>query len=101
MDARLSPEGFKPSRSSLVFLVFHHVFTNFIYTDDDVDISDHHVTAASQPKAKVKALEDTAREETYMSSMRAERLRVARIRKARSAAEVIQKSWRNYKQRRR
>ena len=52
-------------------------------------------------KPSVKALDEKDREASYMSTMKAERLRLARIQRARSAAEVIQRSWRRYKSGRR
>ena len=47
---------------------------------------------------EIKALAtEEEREEIFINSSRHEKERVRRIRQARSAAEVIQRSWRNYK----
>ncbi|XP_013389271.1 kinesin-like protein KIF16B isoform X2 [Lingula anatina] len=50
---------------------------------------------------KIKALPDQDRENKFMSVAREQKDRVTRIRKARHAAEVIQRAWKRYKTRKR
>ncbi|XP_046328231.2 kinesin heavy chain-like isoform X1 [Haliotis rufescens] len=56
------------------------------------------VQNVSSSRQKIKALPDTERESAYMSKAETERHRIAKIRKARQAAEVIQKAWRQHHQ---
>ena len=48
---------------------------------------------------RIKALKETEREEAFTRSVKEQKDRVSRIRKARKAAEVIQDAWRKYSQR--
>lgn len=48
---------------------------------------------------RIQALEDKQREFTYMGRVQAERERIAKIRRARKAAETIQKAWRLHRTR--
>ena len=50
---------------------------------------------------RIKALRDDEREVTYMNTAREQNERIARIRKSKLAAEVIQKSWRSYRAKKR
>ena len=61
---------------------------------DDSNIDMNISTFQQQIKAMSTEQE---REEVFIKSTRQERERVHRIRKARAAAEVIQKSWRKYR----
>ncbi|XP_067655828.1 kinesin heavy chain-like [Haliotis asinina] len=54
------------------------------------------VQNVTSSRQKIKALPDTERESAYMSKAETERHRIAKIRKARQAAEVIQKAWRKH-----
>ena len=45
---------------------------------------------------RIKALREDEREVSYMNTAREQNERVARIRKSKLAAEVIQRSWRSY-----
>lgn len=71
--------------------------------EDDDDGSIYDVSEADsffglQPaKMKIRALTPEERERTYMSTVAAEKARIAKIRKARRAAEIIQRHWRAYK----
>ena len=45
---------------------------------------------------RIKAIHDDEREVTYMNTAREQKQRIARIRKSKMAAEVIQRSWRSH-----
>ncbi|XP_070560392.1 uncharacterized protein [Ptychodera flava] len=47
-------------------------------------------------KPKIKAMDESEREESYVSAIRQQKERVAKIRKAMRAAEVIQTAWRRH-----
>ena len=55
----------------------------------DMDVDDY--------KPPIKALPEKKRETAYMSTVREQKDRVTRIRRARRAAEVIQRAWKNYR----
>ncbi|XP_070198832.1 kinesin heavy chain-like [Littorina saxatilis] len=68
-----------------------------LQTEDEVRPGDMGITAdMGMTSPRIQALKDPQREMTYMERIQAERERVAKIRKAREAAEAIQQAWRHH-----
>ena len=65
--------------------------------NEDEDEADNSLFGTQPEPIPLVALKEEERERTYMSRVVAEKERVAKIRKAQDAAQLIQKSWRNFR----
>lgn len=79
------------SRSHKVKPDSFHLRVTQLQTEGDFILQDSEVASP-----RIQALKDTQRESAYMGHVQAERERVAKIRKARAAAETIQRAWRQH-----
>ncbi|XP_059175526.1 kinesin-like protein KIF6 isoform X2 [Physella acuta] len=68
-----------------------------VYDDDDDDVNEDTFFGLQPEKTKLTAMSTEEGERTFMSTVAAEKARIEKIRKARWAAEVIQRHWRKFR----
>ena len=79
--------------------------SNSLHTKDEQVSEMHREHRHTQVSNKIQANKskqitiDDEREQAYMNTARQQKDRVSRIRKAQAAAHVIQRAWRNHKDR--